>query len=172
VQTTLLEAHLSYTDLQSGKIVQTTPVPIEASRVEEPQPEAEPDAEVSAQRERVDVTRALQQAAAQSDLGQFDEAQRVIDETDQRINSSTNRRKKTAMNAALSEELSDARNRMQSRAMWEGGGRAEVRDATQMHKMQRCTNTMASSSGREKSSKTMYSSSRQDEYISRSKRSC
>ena len=52
---------------------------MEALRVEEPQPEAEPDEEVSAQRERVEVTRALKEAAAQSDLGQFDEAQRVLD---------------------------------------------------------------------------------------------
>jgi len=169
MQTTLLEAHLRYTDLQSGNIVQTTPVAMEALRIEEPQPEAEPDDEVSAQRERVEVTRALQQAAAQSDRGQFDEAQRTLDETDQRMKWSS--KKKTQMNTALCEELSDARNRMKSHAMWEGGGRAEVRDAAQMHMMQRCTNSMVSpSSAGPKSSKRMYLSPCQDAYISKSKK--
>merc|ERR1719217_400390 len=78
-QTTLLEAHVRYTDLRSGSVMQTTPVAMEAQVVEEPQPEAEPDMEVTAQRERVEVTTALQAAAAASDLGNFDEAQQVLD---------------------------------------------------------------------------------------------
>merc|ERR1712224_835336 len=36
------------------------------------------------------------------------------------------------------------RNRMRSRQAWEQGGRAETRDAFQMHAMQRCTNLMPS----------------------------
>jgi len=166
-QTTLLEAHLRYTDLRSGSVVQTPQVSMEASRVDEPQPEDEPDQEVSAQRERIEVTRALQQAAAQSDQGHFDEACRVLDVTDQRMKSN---KTKTHLSEALGGELADARERMRSRSMWEGGGRAEVNDATQMHKMQRCTNMMQSSSSKvQKSSKQMYCNASQAAWISSSK---
>jgi len=168
-QTTLLEAHLRYTDLRSGSVVQTPQVAMEASRVDEsePQPEAEPDQEVSAQRERIEVTRALQQAAAQSDQGHFDEACRVLDVTDQRMKSN---KTKTHLSEALGGELADARERMRSRSMWEGGGRAEVHDATQMHKMQRSTNMIQSSSSRvQKSSKQMYCTTSQAAWISSSK---
>jgi len=166
--TVLLEAHVRYTDLRSGSLVQTPAVTMEASGVEEPQPEAEPDEEVSAQRERVEVTRALQQAAAQSDLGQFDEAQQVLEVADQRMKGS---KKKTHLSEALCSELDDARSRMRSRSMWEGGGRAEVRDAAQMHSMQRSTNLMMSSSASvSKSSKRMYCNSTQEAFISSSKR--
>jgi len=165
-QTTLLEAHLRFTDLRSGSVVQTPPVVMEALRVEEPQPEAEPDQEVSAQRERIEITRALQQAADQSDNGRFAEAQQVLDMAGERMKSN---RTKTAMSEALCEELSDARSRMRSRTMWEGGGRAEVHDATQMHKMQRCTNLMQSSASAQKSSKKMYCNAVQSSWISSSK---
>merc|ERR1712178_466044 len=84
-QALLLDAHIRYTDLSSGTVVQTLPVSMEAMRVEEPQPEAEPDEEVSAQRERVEVTRALQEASTQSDRGNFDEAQRMLELADQRV---------------------------------------------------------------------------------------
>lgn len=168
-QTTLLQAHLRYTDLKSGSLVQTTPVVMEAQRVEEPQPEAEPDEEVSAQRDRIEVTRALQQASAQSDLGQFSEAQRVIEAADQQMK---RKKAKTAMSEALCSELQDAKCRMQSRSDWESGGRAEIRDAMQMHNMQRATNLMPSSSAFSKSSKQMYCNMTQASWVQKAKSSC
>merc|ERR1712203_322022 len=87
-QTVLLEASARYTDLQTDRIVQTAVVSMETQRVEEPQPEAEPDEEVSAQRERVEVTQALQDAAAASDCGQFENALQVLDEAENRMKSS------------------------------------------------------------------------------------
>merc|ERR1719428_2820492 len=53
---------------------------MEAQRVDEPQPEAEPDEEVSAQRERVEVTRVLRDATEASDRGQFEQATQLIEE--------------------------------------------------------------------------------------------
>jgi len=168
-QTTLLQAHVRYTDLRSGSVVQTQPVLMQASRVEEPQPEAEPDAEVSAQRERIEVTTALRESAAQSDLGHFDRAQQMLEVVDTRIKS---KRTKSCMSDALCGELADAKSRMQDRKRWEGEGRAEVRDAMQMHSMQRSTNCMQSSSATvSKKSKQMYCSPVQAAFIQKSKNS-
>jgi hypothetical protein len=165
-QTVLLEASARYTDLRLNRLVQTTPIVMEAQRVDEPQPEAEPDAEVSAQRERVEVTRALQDAAEASDRGQFDQALQVIDACDQRMKKA---KKRTAVSEALEQELVDARNRMQSSSIWNAGGRAEIRDAAQMHKMQRCTNMMQAEGAFRKQSKAMYCSVTQDSWIQKSK---
>merc|ERR1712187_426005 len=140
------------------RLVQTPAVVMETQRVGEPQPEAEPDEEVSAQRERVEVTRALQDAAEASDRGQFEQALQVIEECDNRMKQA---KKKTAVSDALEQELVDARNRMRSRASWEQGGRAELRDATQMHKMQRCTNVSSVAGVSQKRSKEMYCTSKQ-----------
>jgi len=164
--TVLLEASARYTDLRGNRLVQTTPAIMEAQRIEEPQPEAEPDEEVSAQRERVEVACALQEAAAASDKGQFDQALQVIDACDNRMKSA---KKKSSVSEPLKQELMDARNRMQSRAAWELGGSAEVKDAAQMHKMQRCTNTMQAEGAFQKRSKAMYVSKTQDAWIQRSK---
>merc|ERR1712070_419169 len=169
-QTRLLEAHVRYTDLRSGATVQTTPVVMEATVVEEPQPEAEPDQEVTAQRERVEVTQALQAASAASDLGNFGQAQEVLERCDQRLKG---KKQKTRMADTLGEEITDAQNRMRSRSQWEGSGRAEVRDAMQMHSMQRSTNMMVSSSAMcSKSSrgKAMYCNASQADWVSRSKK--
>merc|ERR1711964_252154 len=106
------------TDLRGNRLVQTAPVLMEVRRVDEPQPEAEPDEEVSAQRERLEVTRALQDAAEASDRGQFDQALQVIEACDNRMKSA---KKKTPVSESLGLELADARNRMQSRAVWEQG---------------------------------------------------
>jgi len=84
---TLLDASLRYTDLRRSIVVQTPVVGMEITRVEEPQPEMEPDEEVSAQRERVEVTRALQQAAQQGDAGQFEGAQGVLMAAEQSLKS-------------------------------------------------------------------------------------
>jgi len=166
-QTVLLEASARYTDLRTDRLVQTAAVVMEAQRVEEPQPEAEPDEEVSAQRERVEVTRALQNAAAASDLGQFDQALQVLDSCESKLKSS--KAKSSPVHEALGQELTDARCRMCSRSVWEQGGRAEVKDATQMHQMQRCTNMMQSSMAPMKMSKAMYCNPTQGSWIQKSK---
>jgi len=165
--TVLLEAFAQYFDLKRNALVRTLPVSMEAQIVDEPQPEMEPDEEVSAQRDRVEVTRTLNDAAQASDSGQFQDAQRMLDTAEQRMNAC---KKKSPVIEALTRELQDARNRMQSRAMWEQGGRAEIRDAAQMHKMQRCTNKMVSSAGAvQKQSKALYCSPAQDAWIEKSK---
>jgi uncharacterized protein YegL len=166
-RTELLEASARYVDLHGNLTVQTPVAIMEAQRVEEPQPEAEPDDEVGAQRERVEVTRALQTAAQASDLGQFDQALQVIEDCDQRMKHAT---KKTRVTEALGQELEDARDRMRSRATWEQGGRAEMKDAAQMHMMQRCTNMMQAQGARQKSTKSMYCTSQQEAWIAKSKR--
>jgi len=171
--TVLLEATACYSDLTkrrgAGILVQSSAVLMEAERVAEPQPEAEPDEEVSAQRERVEVTQALQEASAHSDAGRFEAAQQLLEAADQRLESA-GKRKRTSMSKALAQELEDARNRMRSRCSWEQGGRAEVKDVYQMHKMQRCTNTAASSQACvKKSSKSMYISAQQEAWVQKSK---
>merc|ERR1712093_687600 len=165
-QKVLLETFAQYMDLKRNALVRTVPVVMEAQIVDEPQPEVEPDEEVSAQCERVEVTRTLNDASAASDLGQFDDAQRMLDNAEQRLGAC---KKKSPVTEAMTRELQDARNRMQNRSMWEGGGRAEVRDAAQMHNMQRCTNMMPSSGSVTKRSKAMYCSAAQDSWIQKSK---
>jgi len=170
----LLDASLCYTDLSQGCNVSTPAVQMEASRVEEPQPEMEPDEEVSVQRHRVEVTRALQEAAKQGDEGNFEDAQQVLTACEQRLE----RGKQTPMSANLCLELKDAHQRLRSKSVWEHGGRAEVRDAFQMHSMQRCTNMSPASAAFQsegieyvqKSSKAMYCTSRQKAWSSKSSR--
>jgi uncharacterized protein YegL len=163
--TVLLEASARYIDLRLNRSVQTAPVIMEAQRVDEPQPEAEPDEEVSAQRERVEVTRVLRDATEASDRGQFDQALQLIQECDSRMKT----KKKTAVSEALEQELVDAQNRMRSRSSWEQGGRAELRDAAQMHSMQRCTNSIKSSACvSAKKSKAMYLNHTQASWIQKS----
>jgi len=102
----------------------------------------------------VEVTNILQLAAQKGEHGEFSGAQELLTTTEQRLQSSS---KKSKYNVALCQELADAKNRMQSRSSWEGGGRAELMDACQMHSIQRCTNTYSSKSSRvQKSSKSMY----------------
>jgi len=167
----LLDASLCYTDLVQGINVSTAPVQMEAARVDEPQPEVEPDAEVSAQRHRVEVTRALQEAARHGDQGNYQNAQQVLRACEQQIE----RSKQTPVSANLCLELKDAHCRLQSRSAWECGGRAEVRDACQMHSIQRCTNmtatrSAAGSMAAAKRSKEMYCTSQQMEWTTRSGR--
>jgi len=165
--TLLLQATAMYSDLKSGCNMQTPSVTMEADRCDEPQPEIEPDEEVSTQRERVEVAQALKQAAACSDRGDFEEAQRVIERGEQHIEL---KKKKTKNSGAMSLELQDAKSRMKSRAAWEQGGRAEVSDARQMHAMQRCAMESCSSKAAvSKCSKAMYVGSAQKSMISKSK---
>merc|ERR1712217_220006 len=165
-KTVLLEASAQYLDLNQKVFVQIAPVVMEAQRCGEPQPELEPDVEVSAQRERVEVTRALQDAAGACDHGQFDNALQVINQAESRMKSA---KRKTPMSEALGQELADARRRMQSQSMWEQGGRAEVKDAFQMHQTERCTNTMQAKGSAMKMSKQMYCKSSQAAWIQSAK---
>merc|ERR1712232_292497 len=101
-----------------------------------------------------------------SDRGQFDAARRVLDTAAQRLSAC---KKKSPVTDAMTQELQDARNRMQTRATWEHCGRAEVMDSVQMHRVRRCTSMMASpSSGPvRKSSKAMYCSPTRDAWIAK-----
>jgi len=167
-RTVLLEAFARYVDLSRNVLSQTPTVTMEADRVEEPQPEMEPDEEVTNQRQRVEVTRALREAAAQCDRGEFEHARSVLDSTDQQMKAS--KYKQTRTTEALAQELDEARERMRSRSQWENGGRAEVNDTCQMHSMQRCTNRMESArTGKTKASKEMYSNACQSSWIKRSR---
>lgn len=162
--TLLLETSVRYIDLKAG-VVETPTVQMETERCDEPQPEQEPDEEVSVQRERVEVTKALKEAAACSDQGQFDEAQLVIERTEQKV-----RAKKTKNTDAMCLDLQDARSRMKSRSIWEHGGKAEISDACQMHSMQR--SAMESNSSKApcaKVSRAMYVSKAQKSMISKSR---
>lgn len=157
----LLQASLRYSDLRRGCIVQSPSVAMIALRVDEPQPEVEPDAEVSCQRQRVEVTQALSLATAEGDRGNFEEAQKLLSAAENRLSANS---KKTAMTEALNQELVDAKSRMRNHSVWEQGGRAELNDAVQMHRVQRCS--MQTST---KTSKAMYLSSTQTSWVKRTK---
>lgn len=163
---TLVESYLQYTDLQRGCVLQTPVATMQATRVDEPQPELEPDEEVSAQRERVEVMQALQAATSHGEGGDFEQAQSVLSAAESRM---AMKSKKTRMSDALGAELADAKSRMASRSAWESGGRAEVKDAMQMHQVQRCTNIAQSSRSRAKCSKAMYSSPASSAWVAMSK---
>jgi uncharacterized protein YegL len=153
--TLLLTASAQYFDLQQSVTSQTSSTRMVVERHEQPQPELEPDEEVSGHRDRVEVSRALQDAAAQSDMGDFESAREKLSAMDRKVKS----RKQTKMSPALLLELQDAQERMASRSSWEQGGRAEVKDAAQMHMMQRCTNISKSKKSSVcKMSKEMYCS--------------
>merc|ERR1719235_467927 len=91
--TSLLTASARFLDLQQGVTSQTPSVAMSIERCDQPQPEMEPDEEVSAHRERVEVSCALKEAAAQSDLGNFDAAREQISAMDKKVKS----RKQTKM---------------------------------------------------------------------------
>jgi len=154
-------ASAKYMDLVSSCPARTQVVPMAAKLVEERLPE-EPDAEVSAHRERVEVTRALEEAARQSDLGLFESAQSVLDAA---LRMMDRQQGKTEVSVALLQEIRNARGRMLNKSVWESGGRAEVKDAYQMHRMQRCTMSKSSHNRSSKDSKHMYVSKKQVEWI-------
>jgi hypothetical protein len=163
----LLEASARYKDLHTQCISKAGPVTMVTSCVDEVQPEMEPDDDVCVQRERVEVTKALQGASACSDKGQFEEAQKVLDAQVQKMK---NAKKKTAFSASLEGELQDARNRMTNQDEWAHGGAAEVKDTLQMHCTQRTTNLMETKGSKNKmASRNMYATSAQKEWIGSSK---
>jgi len=166
-ETLLLEASAKYWDLAAGAAVQTPSVEMRLVRQadDEPQPELEPDEEVTTQRNRVEVAQTLQTAAAHGDAGRFDEAQAVLSSQEQRLRSG---KRMTPISEGFVLELEDARNRMQSQSAWQNGGSAELRDAMQMHRMQRSTNANSSSAcTTSKCSKSMYLTSCQKSWVSK-----
>lgn len=141
------------------------PVNIPAVLLEAPrsaEPEGEPDIEVFAQRQRVEVTSALEQAIAHGEAGHFEEAQALLSTNAARLRASP---MKTPVTEALLGELDDAYHRASSSVAWESGGQAEIADAMNMHKWQRCTNTAGPAT---KTSKAMYSTCHQKRGIAES----
>jgi len=61
--TTLLEASVKYKEVRGGSMLQTPSIAMVVDNCDELQPEAEPDEEVCAQRERFEVIQALKEAA-------------------------------------------------------------------------------------------------------------
>jgi uncharacterized protein YegL len=164
-ETLLLQASVRYTSLAANASVQTPPVDMLLKRTadDEPQPELEPDEEVLAQRHRVEVAQTLQEATAHGDAGRFQEAQDMLARQASRLKSA---KRCSPMSQSLVDELEDAQKRMQNQATWLDGGAAELRDATQMHRMQRATN-MNTSKASCKQSKAMYCTSVQKSWISK-----
>jgi uncharacterized protein YegL len=161
--TVLLEASAKYWDLGANAAAQTPVAVMAAQRpAEEPQPELEPDEEVTTHRNRVEVARALEEATVHGEAGRFQEAQALLSAHEDRLAAG----KKTPTRDGLVSELQDARNRVKSRSSWENGGLAEVRDAMQMHRCQRTTNMSVSTSSPLKNSKAMYCTPTQQSWIS------
>jgi Ca-activated chloride channel family protein len=136
-ETTLLEASLRYRDLQQGAGVSFPPQMLVVQLSDDVQPEGEPeDEEVSEQRARVEVTRALVEAANLQDLGAQEEAQIVLRAQEARV-----ARRDTALSRMLTTELQSAMVRMQDLHRWKTTGRAEHFDVAQTQALQRCTTT-------------------------------
>jgi len=157
---TLLRASARYRAVRERVNVQIPEVTLEAPRTEEP--EGEPDAEVTAQRQRVEVTDSLEAAIKHGEEGRFGFAQEVLQKTADRLKQDTS---ETKLSRALMSEVEDAQSRLSSAEEWQQGGRAEVTDAMWMHRGERCTTTVES---RNKCSKSLYATRAQTETISRS----
>jgi len=166
----LLSATAKYFDLAAGTNVQSPVAEMRLHRTasDEPQPEMEPDEEVTTQRNRVEVAQTLQEAAVHGEAGRFEQARSVLEVQEKRMRG---KKGKSAISEALQIELEEARERMTSRSSWEDGGMAEMRDAMQMHKMQRSTNMNVSSKSHssKKACKAMYFTSVQESWVSKSR---
>jgi len=156
----LLRASARYRALREGALVQTPDVVLEAPRTEEP--EGEPDAEVAAQRQRVEVTDALEAAIRHGEEGRFGAAQEVLRRQEGRLRSAPCGAR---LSGALLGELEDAQRRLSSAEEWQQGGHAEVTDAMWTHRTERCTSTVSAS---QKSSKSLYATRVQRASIDRS----
>lgn len=162
----LMKASLQYNDLTKGAQVTTPVAVLETNRCDEPLLELEPDEEVTMQRERVEVTEALKQAALCSDQGRFNDAQEVISRSEAKVKG-----KRTKNCEAMELELQDARSRMQSRRLWEMGGRAEIRSSVATNSWQRCyMESTSEKSACIKKTKAMYTNSCQMDMIKKSRR--
>merc|ERR1711998_684021 len=116
--TLVMRAHARYNTVCGRSVVQTPVANLEVQRSAEP--ECEPDAEVVAQRHRVEVTNALEQAIAQGEQGRFDEARGFLEEQASQLRCSKGRPEVTR---ALIEEVEDAQSRLTSASSWQMGGR-------------------------------------------------
>ena len=169
-ETVLLEVFAQYVAVRDTAEVrvQTPVVTMSVQRIEEPQPEQEPDEEVFQQRQRWEVSLIMEEASRRSDQGQFEEAREMLVDKRKTLSEA----KATPMTQALQVELEDAESRMRNFGTWTIGSH-EVRDASFMHQMQRTTNTLATpsfrgESGKAKSSKSLYVTNMQSERIRRS----
>merc|ERR1711881_75039 len=159
----LLRASARYRAVRERVLVQMPESCLYAERTAEP--EGEPDEEVTTQRQRIEVTNALEQAISKGEQSQFEEAQTMLDRNIERLRSSP---AQNDVSKALLTELNDARCRLSSAAEWEKGGHAELTDAMWMHRHQRCTNmTVSKSCSVAKCSKELYLRSAQRASISR-----
>jgi len=159
----LLRASAKYHAVLSQAMVQTPESYLHAQVTVEP--EGEPDAEVVEQRQRIEVTGALESAIAQGEEGHFDKAQEVLQKSADLLCKS---RAQTDVSRALLAEVKDAQDRLKDAQTWRHGGQAEVTNAMCMHRQQRCTTTDESRSAHMKCSKALYANSRQKAAISRS----
>jgi hypothetical protein len=159
----LLRASAKYLAVREQATVQTPDTHLYAERSSEP--EGEPDAEVVQQRQRIEVTTALESAIAEGEKGDFDKAQEVLTKSADVLRKS---RAQTDVSRALLAEVEDAQDRLRDESSWRQGGQAEVTNAMCMHKQQRCTTTDESASAYMKCSKSLYTNSRQKSAIARS----
>ena len=136
----LFTARLLYYDLPSAAWAVSEAPTVTATLLDEPQPEAEPDAEVADQRARVQVARALVEAVELADSGRSEAAMTVLQRADEEVSS-----RDTVLSRALTAEVRAAQARMQNPARWRSGGRAENLDAAQTFSVQRCTTVGAPS---------------------------
>jgi len=161
----LLSTSAKYLAVREQATIQTPQTYLHAQRTSTAEPEGEPDAEVVEQRQRVEVTTALESAIAQGEQGHFDKAQEVLAKSADVLRQS---RAQTNVSRALLAEVQDAQDRLKDERAWRHGGQAEVTNAMCMHKQQRCTTTDESVSAFQKCSKSLYANSRQKAAISRS----
>merc|ERR1712151_1468543 len=151
-QAPLLRASAKYRAVRERTLVQTPEESLYAARTQEP--EGEPDIEVTTQRQRIEVTNALEQAIAHGQEGKFEAAQEMLQQNITKLRSN---QRQTDVTTALLGELNDAHCRLKSASDWNDGGLAEVTDAMWMHRNQRCTTMVNSKSNRvEKCSKQLY----------------
>jgi uncharacterized protein YegL len=159
----LLRASAKYRAVREQATVQTPECCLHTNITAEP--EGEPDAEVVQQRQRIEVTGALENAIAQVEKGHFDKAQEVLSE---RAKSLRQSKAQNDISRALLAEVEDAQDRLKDEQAWRHGGKAEVTNAMNIHRQQRCTTTAESVSRHQKCSKSLYVNSRQKAGISRS----
>jgi len=160
----ILRATARYRALRERGQVQMPEVCLYAARTEEP--EGEPDEEVTVQRQRIEVSNALQEAIQHGEEGRFTEAQDMLERNLTKLRSSS---AQNVTSQALISELDDARCRLSSAADWRDGGLAELNDAVMMHRTQRCTKMSSSRSDRQrKCSRSLYLQDSQMSAIRRS----
>jgi len=164
-ETELLKASAQYQDLTAGTTFQTPTMQLNIGRVADEQPEGEPDVEVMVQRQRVEVTQTLQDAASHGEAGDFVMAQKILGVQEQKMQTAKCSHMQLSKNLMM--ELADARDRMQSKMSWEYGGFAEVNDAMNMHRHQRCAHTcnVSSRSNVHKTSRATYCNSYQRHWV-------